>query len=72
MGGYHDARGGYHDYRGGCSVPWGNLLLFEYPTVLNTLHGTHDIPTCIMISPMVLKFQRMVSPYGTEHPPRYS
>ena len=33
-------------YRGGKS-----LLLFEYPTVLNTLHGTHDIPTCIMISP---------------------
>ena len=25
-------------YRGG------SLLLFEYPTVLNTLHGTHDIP----------------------------
>ena len=44
-GGYHDARGGYHEYRGGCSVPWGeNLLLFEYPTVLNSPHGTHDIP----------------------------
>ena len=26
-------------YHGGKS-----LLLFEYPTVLNTLHGTHDIP----------------------------
>ena len=38
-------RGGYHEYRGGCSVPWGeNLLLFEYPTVLNTPHSTHDIP----------------------------
>ena len=37
--------GGYHEYCGGCSVPWGeNLLLFEYPTVLNTPHGTHDIP----------------------------
>ena len=37
--------GGYHEYRGGCSVPWGeNQLLFEYPTVLNTPHGTHDIP----------------------------
>ena len=40
----------------------GNLLLFEYPTVLNTPtvlmispHLYHDIPT-------VLKFQRMVSP----------
>ena len=28
---------GYHEYRGGCSVPWGNILLFEY-------RGTHDIP----------------------------
>ena len=38
-------RGGYHEYRGGCSVPWGeNPLLFEYPTVLNTPHSTHDIP----------------------------
>ena len=45
VGRYHDARGGYHEYRGGCSVQWGeNLLLFEYPTVLNTSHGTHDIP----------------------------
>ena len=31
------------------------------PTVLNTLHDTHDIPTCIMISS-----------HGTEHPPQYS
>ena len=45
VGGYHDACGGYHEYCGGCSVPWGeSLLLFEYPMVLNTLHGTHDIP----------------------------
>ena len=44
-GGYHDTRGGYHEYRGGCSVLWGeNLLLFEYPTVLNT-------PTVLIISP---------------------
>ena len=44
-GGYHDACGGYHEYRGGCSVPWGEKSLsFEYPTVLNTPHGTHDIP----------------------------
>ena len=47
-------------YRGGK-----NLLLFEYPMVLNT-------PTVLMISPTVLKFQRMVSPHGTERPPRYS
>ena len=45
VGGYHDARGGYHEYRGGCSVLWGeSQLLFEYPTVLNTPNGTHDIP----------------------------
>ena len=44
-GGYREYRGGYHEYRGGCSVPWGeSLLLFEYPTVLNNPHGTHDIP----------------------------
>ena len=44
-GGYHDACGGYHEYRGGWSVLWGeNLLLFEYPTVLNT-------STVLMISP---------------------
>ena len=45
MGGFMMHMGGYHEYRGGCSVPWGgSLLLFEYPTVLNTPHGTHDIP----------------------------
>ena len=56
VGGYHDARGGYHEYRGGCSVPWGeNLLLFEYPTVLNT-------PTVLMISPTYI----MISPHGTQ------
>ena len=38
-GGYHDARGEYHEYRGGK-----NLLLFEYPMVLNARHGTYDIP----------------------------
>ena len=37
--GYHDAYGGYHEYRGGKI-----LLLFEYPMVLNTPHGTHNIP----------------------------
>ena len=42
-GGYHDICGGYHEYRGECSVPWGTQKRFP-PTVLNTLHGTHDIP----------------------------
>ena len=65
-GGYHDAHGGYHEYRGGCSIPWGkNLLLFEYPTVLNT-------PTVLMISPH--KYHDI--PHGTQIskdgiPPRY-
>ena len=45
-----------------------DLLLFEYPTVQNAPDGTHDILTCIMISPTVLKLQRMVSRHGTEHP----
>ena len=44
-GGYHDARGRYHEYHGGCSVPWGTQITKDFPpTVLNTLHGTHDIP----------------------------
>ena len=40
-------------YRGGK-----NLLLFEYPTVLNTPHDTHDIPHIYHDIP-----------HGTEHPP---
>ena len=58
--------GGYLEYRGGCSVPWGeSQLLFEYPTVLNTPHGTHDIPP-----------HASLSPHGTQIskdgiPPRY-
>ena len=44
--------GGYHEYRGGCSVPWGkNLLLFEYPMILNTPTVLMMSPTCIMICP---------------------
>ena len=37
--------GGYHEYCGGCSVPCGTQITKDFPpTVLNTLHGTHDIP----------------------------
>ena len=58
-GGYHEYHGGYLEYRGGCSVPWGDIMMHvgdimstvegvQYhggkPTVLNTPHGTHDIP----------------------------
>ena len=52
------------------------------PTVLNTLHGTHDIPPraswyppWYWTSPTVLKItphSTHESPHGTEHPPRYS
>ena len=60
--GYHDACGGYHEYRGGCSVPWGTQITKDFsPKVLNTLHGTHDIPP-----------RASWYPHGTEHPPRYS
>ena len=47
-------------YRGGKS-----LLLFEYPTVLNT-------PTVLMISPHGTQISKDDIPHGTEHPPRYS
>ena len=39
-----------------------NLLLFEYPMVLNISHSTHDIPYMYHDIPKVLKLQRMVSP----------
>ena len=73
--GYHDKCGGYLEYRGvfsnvgdimstmeGVQYRGGNLLLFEYPMVLNTPKVLMISPTCSMISPTVLKFQRMVSP----------
>ena len=57
------------------------------PTVLNTLHGTQDIPTFIMISPHGTEHPHgthdippryswypptvLNTPHGTEHPPRY-
>ena len=79
-GGYHDARGGYHEYRGGCSVPWGkSLLLFEYPTVLNTPtvlmishHGTHDIPHMYHDIPHGTQISKDGIPHGTHDiPPWY-
>ena len=63
-GGYHDARGGYHEYRGGVQYRGGNLLLFEYPYGTKHPHGTHVIPTFIMISPTVLNI-----PHGTQDIP---
>ena len=54
-------RGGYHplkfEYRGGCSVLWGTQITKDYPpTILNTLHGTHESPMCIMISPRYSRY----------------
>ena len=63
-GGYHDARGGYHEYHEGCSVPWReNVLLFEYPTVLNTPTVLMISPTCIMISPQYSNFKGWYPPW---------
>ena len=65
--GVFSTMGGYHEYRGSVQYRGENLLLFEYPTVLNT-------PTVLMISPTVLNTPMvlMISPHGTEHPLRYS
>ena len=46
---------------GGVQYRGGAQITKDYsPTVLNTPHGTHDTPKCIMIFP-----------HRTEHPPRY-
>ena len=56
-GGYHDAFVGYMSTMEGIQYHGGNLLLFEYPMVLNTptvlmisLHMYHDIPHSTQIS----------------------
>ena len=48
-------------YHGGKS-----LLLVECPMVLNTLHGTHDIPP--HVSPYGTQISKDGIPHGTEHP----
>ena len=86
LGGYLEYRGGCSVLWGvswcmwGISwVPWrvfstagGNLLLFEYPTVLNTPTVLMISPTCIMISPHGTQISKDGILHGTEHPPRYS
>ena len=47
VGGHHDTCGGYHEYRGG--VQYHGVLKEQTPTVLNTLHGTHDSPMVLNI-----------------------
>ena len=56
--GYHDKFGGYLEYRGG--VQYRGEKIFCYLstlTVLNTPHGTHDIPPVLSI------------PHGTQDNP---
>ena len=64
-------------------IPWVPWRVFSTvggkSFVIWVPHGTEHPPwyswyppTCIMISPTVLKFQWMISPHGTEHPPQYS
>ena len=50
-------------YRGGK-----NLLLFEYPTVLNTPTVLMISPTYIIISPHGTQISKDGIPHGTEHP----
>ena len=59
VGGYHDARGGVQ-YRGGTQI-----TKDFFSTVLNT-PGTHDIPTCIMIS---IPHGTQDNPHGTQDIP---
>ena len=57
---------------GGCSVPWGKIFCYlSTPQCTENPHSTHDIPHMYNDIPTVLKLQRMVSPYGTEHPHWY-
>ena len=42
---YHDACGGYYEYCGGVQCRGGTQITKDFlPTVLNTPHGTQDIP----------------------------
>ena len=55
----------------GCSVPWGTQKQKISPTVLNTLHGTHDIPHMHHDTPMVLNIPHSIqdNPHGTHDIP---
>ena len=53
---------------GGVQYHGENLLLFEYPMVLNTLHGTHDIPHMYHDIPHGIKITKDGIPHTTEHP----
>ena len=73
---------GYLEYRGGCSVPWGISwctwgISWVPWRVFSTMRGIFchlstpqywTPPQHSWYPPTVLKFQRMVSPHGTEDP----
>ena len=50
------------------STVGGNLLLFEYPMVLNTPHSTHDIPHMYHDIPHDTQISKDGIPHSTEHP----
>ena len=55
---------------------WTSPTVLNIPTVLKiTPHGTHDIPPLYWTPPRYSRYPPtfiMISPHGTEHPPRYS
>ena len=53
---------------GGVQYHGENLLLFEYPMVLNTLHGTQDIPHMYHDIPHGTKITKDGISHTTEHP----
>ena len=53
---------------GGVQYHGENLLLFENHMVLNTLHGTHDIPHMYHDIPHGTKITKDGIPHTTEHP----
>ena len=66
--------GGYHEYRGGVQyVPWEDTIFcyLSTPTVLNTPHGSHDIPHMYNI-PHGTQITKDDVPHGTEHLLQYS
>ena len=83
VGKYHEYCGGYHEYYGVFNT-MGDSNNKRFPsTVLNTLHGTHDIPHSTQdIPPWYSRYPRTVLKislhstqdihHSTEHPPQYS
>ena len=56
---------GYHEYHGGVQYHGGKIFYYSSsPTILNTLHGTHDIPHMNHdISPRYSNYKGWYSPW---------